>query len=204
MLSLEFLLTTLIVVLIPGTGAIYTGSTGLFYGRRAGVAAALGCTLGIVPHLLVSIFGLSFILHMSVVVFQGLKFVGALYLLYFAWAMWQEHGALTFGSTSSEQSLHQIARKAVLLNLLNPKLTIFFLAFLPASISPEVASPLAELLLLSLVFMTMTLVIFAGYGVLASSVRQRVVDSPGFITWLRRSFAAMFAALAVRLALADP
>ncbi len=201
--SPEFLLTTLIVVLIPGTGAIYTVSTGLFYGRRAGLAAALGCTLGIVPHLLASSLGLSFIVHAGVVVFQSLKLVGAFYLLYLAWMMWRTRKAFSFGSTSPEQNLRQIVRKAVLLNLLNPKLTIFFLAFLPASISPEVASPLAELLLLSLVFMTMTLIIFAGYGVLASSVRQRVVDSPGVVTWLRRSFAAMFAALAIRLALTD-
>ncbi len=201
--SPEFLLTTLIVVLIPGTGAIYTVSTGLFYGRRAGLAAALGCTLGIVPHLLASSLGLSFILHAGVVTFQSLKLIGAFYLLYLAWIMWRDRKAFTLGSTSPEQSLRRIARKAVLLNLLNPKLTIFFLAFLPASVPPEVTSPLAESLLLSLVFMTMTLIIFAGYGVLASRVRQRVVDSPGVVTWLRRSFAATFAALAIRLALAD-
>ena len=203
-LSPEFLLTTLIVVLIPGTGAIYTVSTGLFFGRRAGVAAALGCTLGIVPHLLASSLGLSFMLQAGVVIFQSLKLIGAFYLLYLAWTMWRERSAFTLGLTSSEQSLRQIVTKAVLLNLLNPKLTIFFLAFLPASISPESTSPLAELLLLSFVFVALTLVIFAAYGVLASSVRQRVVDSPGVVTWLRRSFAATFAALAVRLALTDP
>ncbi len=201
--SPEFLLTTLIVVLIPGTGAIYTVSTGLFYGWRAGLAAALGCTLGIVPHLLATSFGLSFMLHAGVMVFGSLKLIGALYLLYLAWMMWRDRKTFAFGSTASEQSLYRIVRKAVLLNLLNPKLTIFFLAFLPASISPEVTAPLAELSLLSLVFMMMTLIVFAGYGVLASSVRQRVVDSPEVVTWLRRSFAAAFAVLAVRLALAD-
>lgn len=201
--SPEFLLTSLIVVLIPGTGTIYTVSTGLFYGWRASVAAALGCTLGIVPHLLASILGLSFILHMSAVVFQGLKFAGALYLLYLAWAMWRERGSLSFDGAAPERSARQIIVKAVLLNVLNPKLTLFFFAFLPLSVSQGTASPLLELLLLSAVFMLLTLVVFVIYGVLASGVRKRVVGSPGAIVWLRRSFAAAFAALGVRLALTD-
>ncbi len=203
MFSPEFLLTSLIVVLIPGTGTIYTVSTGLFYGWRASMAAAVGCTLGIIPHLLASIVGLSFILHMSAVVFQGLKVAGAVYLLYLAWAMWRENGALAFDSASLEKNPWQIAMKAVLLNLLNPKLTLFFFAFLPLSISANAASPLAELLMLSLAFMGITLIIFVIYGVLASGVRQHVVKSPTLILWLRRAFAATFAALGVRLATTD-
>ena len=203
MLSPEFLLTSLIVVLIPGTGTVYTVSTGLFYGPRASLAAAVGCTLGIVPHLLASILGLSFVLHMSALVFQGLKYAGAAYLLYLAWAMWRDQGALSFGSASPERSARQIVVRAILLNLLNPKLTLFFFAFLPLAISPDAASPLAELLGLSLVFMALTLAVFAVYGVLASSVRKHVVDSPQVILWLRRSFAAAFAALGLRLAVTD-
>ena len=203
MFSPEFLLTSLIVVLIPGTGTVYTVSTGLFYGPRASLAAAVGCTLGIVPHLLASILGLSFVLHMSALVFQGLKYAGAAYLLYLAWSMWQDRGALSFGSASPERSARQIIVRAVLLNLLNPKLTLFFFAFLPLAILPNAASPLAELLGLSLVFMAITLAVFAVYGVLASSVRKRVIGSPKVIVWLRRSFAAAFAALGVRLAITD-
>lgn len=203
MFSPEFLLTSLIVVLIPGTGTIYTVSTGLFYGPRASLAAALGCTLGIVPHLLASILGLSFVLHMSTLVFQGLKYAGAAYLLYLAWTMWRDQGALSFGAAAPRQSARQIIVRAVLLNLLNPKLTLFFFAFLPLAISPDAASPLAELVRLSLVFMALTLVVFAVYGVLASSVRKHVVGSPRVVIWLRRSFAAAFAALGIRLAFID-
>lgn len=203
MFSPEFLLTSLIVVLVPGTGTVYTVSTGLFYGPRASLAAAVGCTLGIVPHLLASVLGLSFVLHLSALVFQGLKLAGAAYLLYLAWAMWRDQGALAFGSASPERSAGQIVVRAVLLNLLNPKLTLFFFAFLPLAVSPNAASPLAELFGLSLVFMALTLAVFAVYGVLASSVRERVVGSPRVVTWLRRSFAATFAALGVRLAVTD-
>ena len=177
----EFVLTSLVVALIPGNGVMYTVSSGLFYGTRASGVAAFGCTLGVVPHLLASILGLSLMLHLSAALFQGLKFAGALYLLYLAWTMWREHGALSFGSATPEQSARQIIVKAVLLNLLNPKLTLFFFAFLPLSISPDAASPLVELLLLSFVFMLLTLFVFLGYGLLASHVRNQVARCPKVI-----------------------
>ncbi|MEM8532090.1 MAG: LysE family translocator [Chloroflexota bacterium] len=203
MFSAEFLLTSLIVVLIPGTGVIYTISMGLFRGWRASIAAAIGCTVGIVPHLLASILGLSFILHMSAVAFQTIKLAGVLYLLYLAWAMWRDTGGMTFESDSPQHSLWQIALKAVLINILNPKLTIFFFTFLPLFIAPNTTAPTTELFLLSLVFMALTLVVFVLYGILASRVRTYVVHSPRAIVWLRRSFAAVFAGLGIRLALAE-
>ncbi len=203
MLNAEFLLTSLIVVLIPGTGAIYTISTGIFLGWRASIAAAVGCTAGILPHLLASILGLTLVLHISAVVFQGLKFVGAAYLLYLAWQMWHDQNALTFNSAGSSKSAWQIAVKAFLLNILNPKLTIFFLAFLPLFIPRDSNSPIGIFLLLSAVFMLITLVVFMVYGVLASAVRNFVLQSPKILFWLRRSFALIFAALGVRLAVTD-
>lgn len=201
MFSTEFLLTSLIIVLIPGTGVIYTVSTGLFHGRRASVAAAVGCTAGILPHLLVSLLGLSYLLHLSAVVFQGLKFVGVAYLLYLAWALWRDTGGISFASASPHNTLWRTAGKAVLLNLLNPKLTLFFFAFLPLFITPNTSSPVAELLLLSVVFMALTLIIFSLYGLLASGVRRYVVSSPSVVLWLRRSFAVAFAGLGLKLAL---
>ncbi|MCP3925455.1 MAG: LysE family translocator [Desulfobacterales bacterium] len=203
MLSTEFLLTSLVVVLIPGTGVIYTISTGLFLGCRGSIAAATGCTIGIVPHLLASILGLSAILHMSAVAFQIIKYAGALYLLYLAWMMWRDTGSLKFDSQSSKNGLLQIAAKGFLINILNPKLSIFFLAFLPLFVSPQTKSPIIDMFLLSLVFMVMTLVVFIIYGVLANGVRRYVVNSPKIILYLQRSFAATFAALGVKLALTD-
>lgn len=203
MLSPEFLLTSLIVVLVPGTGTLYTVSTGLFYGWRAGVAAAVGCTVGIIPHLLASTLGLSFVLHMSATVFGGLKVAGALYLLHLAWALWREQGALSFPSAAPERRTGQVITKAVLLNLLNPKLTLFFFAFLPRSVPQGSASPLAWLVVLSAVFMALTLVVFVLYGVLASRQRAYVADSQRIVTRLRQSFAVTFAVLGVSIALTD-
>ncbi len=203
MLSTEFLITSLVVVLLPGTGVIYTISSGLFMGLRASIAAACGCTLGIVPHLLASILGLSAILHMSALAFQLIKYAGTAYLLYLAWSMWRETGSLKFDEQDQKNSMLQIALKGFLINILNPKLSIFFLAFLPLFVSPDASSPMLQMFLLSAVFMMMTLCIFILYGASAHSVRMHVVNSPKVILWLQRTFAAVFAALGAKLAMSD-
>jgi len=203
MFNTEFLLTSLVVVLIPGTGVIYTVSTGLFHGWRASIMAAFGCTAGIIPHLTASILGLSAILHTSALAFQAVKYAGVAYLLYLAWSMWRETGALTFDSSLPKKGLWQIARRGFLINILNPKLSIFFLAFLPLFVSPHAASPTFQMLILSAVFMAMTLFIFILYGISANGVRRYVVNSPKVILWLQKSFATIFAALGAKLAMTD-
>ena len=203
MFSTEFLLTSLVVVLIPGTGVIYTVSTGLVLRQRASIAAAFGCTLGILPHLTASILGLSAILHMSARAFQVLKIAGSLYLLYLAWSMWRDTGTIKFDRSAKKRNAFQIALKGILINLLNPKLTIFFFAFLPLFVSADATSPTQQMLVLGAVFMGMTFVIFAMYGILASGVSAYLTNSPKAIKRIQRSFAVIFAALAAQLALSE-
>lgn len=201
--STEFLLTSLVVVLMPGTGVIYTVSTGLFRGWRASTAAALGCTAGIVPHLLASILGLSAILHVSALAFQVVKMAGVAYLLYLAWSMWRDTGVLRLDARGTRSGVGRIISRGFLINILNPKLSIFFLAFLPLFVSPDAGGPLSQMFLLSGIFMVMTLVIFVLYGICADRVRIYVVNSPKTLHRLQRSFALVFAALGVKLALAE-
>jgi threonine/homoserine/homoserine lactone efflux protein len=201
MFSTDFLLTSLVVVLIPGTGVIYTVSNGLFLDWRAGVAAAFGCTLGITPHLTASILGLSAILHMSAVAFQVVKFAGAAYLLYLAWAMWRETGPLIVDSAREVNGAWRIITRGFLINILNPKLSLFFLAFLPLFVPADSSSPTLQLAILSFMFMAMTFIVFILYGLFANGVRRYVLNCPGLLTWLQRSFAAVFAVLGVKLAL---
>ncbi len=127
-MSYEFLFTSLIVVILPGAGVIYTVSTGLFEGWRAtSIAAAFGCTAGIVPHLLVSSLGLSTLLHTSALAFQVIRLVGAAYLLFLAWTMWRETGSLQFSAEQvKNRKLGSVVWKAILVNFLNPKLSVFF------------------------------------------------------------------------------
>ena len=203
MITVEFLLTSLIVVLIPGTGVVFSVSTGLIQGRRASVFAALGCTAGILPHLLATVLGLAALMHTSAVAFQVVKYAGVAYLLYLAYATWTDKTALAVATVPSRSTAARVILKAVLINILNPKLTLFFLAFLPQFVQPSAPSPLAQLLLLSGIFMAMTFVVFVAYGILAHAFRQIVIESPRVQSWLRRGFAAIFAGLGTHLALAE-
>ncbi|MFK3794294.1 LysE family translocator [Pseudomonas piscis] len=203
MLNLDFLITSLIVVLIPGSGVILTISTALLAGKRASLFTAIGCTGGIVPHLLASILGLSAILHTSALAFQGLKFAGVAYLLYLAYATWRDRSAFAVDGNAVSQGAGALMLRACLLNILNPKLTIFFLAFLPQFINHDGSDPIPQMLLLSGVFMAMTFLVFVLYGLLANLFRTAVIESPKVQDWLRRSFAASFAGLGLNLAFAQ-
>jgi len=203
MISIEFLVTSLIVVLIPGTGVIFTVSTGITQGRKAGIYAALGCTAGIIPHLLATILGLAAIMHTSALAFQTVKYAGVAYLLYVSCATWQDKSAFTLDEAPSRSTAVALVVKAFLMNILNPKLTIFFLAFLPQFVQPGASSPLPQLLLLSGVFMAMTFVVFVVYGLLAHAFRRVVIESKTVQEWLRRSFAAAFAGLGIHLAFSE-
>jgi threonine/homoserine/homoserine lactone efflux protein len=198
--STEFLLTTLIVVATPGTGVLYTLAAGLARGARASVVAAVGCTLGIVPHMLAAITGLAALLHTSALAFQLLKYLGVAYLLFMAWSTLREKGALTVEETAPLSATRVIV-SGVLINILNPKLTIFFLAFLPQFVSTDDAHASLRMVELSAVFMLVTFAVFVVYGVFAAAVRTHVISRPRVLTWMRRVFGGAFVALAGRLAL---
>jgi threonine/homoserine/homoserine lactone efflux protein len=201
--SAAFLLTTLVIVVTPGTGVLYTLAAGLSRGARASVVAAVGCTLGIVPHMLAAITGLAALLHTSAVAFQTLKYLGVAYLLYMAWATLKERGALAVEEESAPRSALKVIVSGVLINILNPKLTIFFFAFLPQFVDTTAPHALLRMLELSAVFMLVTLAVFVGYGVFAASVRTHVISRPSVMAWMRRVFAGSFVALGARLAVTD-
>jgi threonine/homoserine/homoserine lactone efflux protein len=201
-MSIEFFITSLIVVASPGTGVLYTLATGLSRGTRASVIAAFGCTLGIVPHMAAAITGLAAILHTSAVAFEILRYLGVAYLLYMAWRTLREHGALTVDENIAPVSSMRTINRGILLNILNPKLSIFFFAFLPQFVAPDDPSVLWRMLELSALFMLMTFAVFIVYGAFASFMRKAVISNPGVLTWMRRSFAGAFALLGLQLAVA--
>jgi threonine/homoserine/homoserine lactone efflux protein len=202
-MSIDFLVTSLIVVVSPGTGVLYTLAAGLGRGPRASVVAAFGCTLGIVPHIAAAVMGLAALLHTSALAFQTLKYLGVAYLLYMAWMTLKERGALSVDQDVRPRSDTRAITQAILINVLNPKLSIFFLAFLPQFVRADEAHPLARMLELSLVFMLLTFIVFVGYGLFAAWVRTHVISRPRALTWMRVTFAGAFAALGAKLALAD-
>ena len=202
-MTLAFLITSLIIVASPGTGVLYTLATGLARGRRASAVAAFGCTIGIIPHMAAAIMGVAALLHTSALAFQSFKILGVVYLLYMAWNTLREHGALSVDKQDAERSSLQVVVTAILVNILNPKLSIFFLAFLPQFIGAGESTPLALMLELSGVFMAMTFVVFVGYGLFAASVRDHVIARPPVLAWIRRTFAGAFVLLGAKLAFAE-
>ncbi len=202
-MSVDFLVTSLIVIVSPGTGVLYTLAAGLSRGPRASIVAAFGCTLGIVPHMAAAIHGLAALLHTSALAFQTLKYLGVAYLLYMAWNALREQGALRVEATTDARSAIRVIITAILINILNPKLSIFFFAFLPQFVSMNEPHPLSRMFELSIVFMILTFVVFVGYGLFAAAIRSHVISRPQVLTWMRRTFAGAFVALGVKLAFAD-
>ena len=202
-MTIEFLITSFIVIASPGTGVLYTLAAGLSRGFRASVVAAFGCTIGIVPHMAAAILGLAALLHTSALAFQTFKWLGVAYLLYMAWNALRQHGALRVEHEIGARSALKVTVEAILINILNPKLSIFFFAFLPQFVSADEAHPLGQMLELSAVFMLMTFVVFVGYGLFAASIRDHVITRPRVLTWMRRTFAAAFVALGARLAFSE-
>ncbi len=202
-MSIEFILTSLVVILLPGTGVLYTLAIGLGRGFRASAAAALGCTFGIVPAAVASIVGLAAIFHSSALAFQIVKYLGVAYLLYMAWSVLRDGGAMDVDANSKPVSMIRTAVNGTLLNVLNPKLSLFFLAFLPQFVDPGQADATASMIVLAAVFMALTFIVFLGYGGCAAMARTYVIRRPVVMTWLRRCFASAFGVLGLRLALSD-
>ena len=202
-MSIDFLVTSLVIIVTPGTGVLYTLAAGFSRGSRASVVAAFGCTLGIVPHMAAAIMGLAALLHTGALAFQTLKYLGVAYLLYMAWNVLKEQGALRVEKEVDPRSARQVVITAILINLLNPKLSIFFFAFLPQCVSVNEPHVFSRMLGLSIVFMILTFAVFISYGLFAASISRHVVSRPQVLTWMRRTFAGAFVALGVKLALAD-
>ncbi len=201
-MTLDFLLTTLVIVATPGTGALYTLAAALGGGRRSAIIAAFGCTLGIIPHMLAAALGLAALVAAEPRLFEAIRYAGIAYLVWMAIGLWRS-GLAADPAAEPRQEAWRIIRKAVLINLLNPKLSLFFLAFLPQFVTPAEPAPLVTMALLSLVFMAVTFVVFALYGVAASAMRQGLVTRPRRMRAVNRLLSGGFLVMAGKLALAQ-
>ncbi len=201
MISLDYLITSLIIVALPGTGVIYTLALGLGRGMKASIWAALGCTLGIVPHMAASILGLAALLHASALAFEIVRYLGVAWLLYMAWGMWHGTGAMKVTANETKTGIAKIIRDGILLNLLNPKLSVFFLAFLPQFVTADTPSTTWDMTILGLIFMAMTFGVFVIYGCFAAALRQHVLECKNVMSVIGKSFAGAFVLMGAKLAL---
>jgi len=203
--SAEFLLTSLVVVLVPGTGVVYTVSSAMAGGWHRGVLAAVGCTLGIVPHVVAAMLGLSGVMQAGAVAFEAVRWLGVAYLMVMGISMIRDGGALRLDGDRQRPGdpAAPVVRRGIVVNLLNPKLTAFFFAFLPQFLDspPELLDP--RLAGLAAVFMVMTLAVFVVYAGASASVRERVLGAPAVMRWLQRSLGVLVVGFAARLAATD-
>jgi threonine/homoserine/homoserine lactone efflux protein len=202
--SIEFLLTSLVVILIPGTGVVYTVSSSIGGGRRRGLFAAVGCTLGILPHMLAAMLGLSGIMHAGSVVFEVVRWAGVAYLVFMGFSMIRDAGTLPLDDQGAPgDSAGAIVWRGVLLNVLNPKLTLFFFAFLPQFLDASPGLLDVKLIELGGIFMLMTLAVFAVYAIASAAIRDLVLAAPVARRWIERAFGAILIGFAAKLAFTD-
>lgn len=203
-MTFEYFLTCMVIILIPGTGMIYSIAMAIGGGWRAGIVAAFASTMGIVPHLIAAITGLAVLMHTSAVAFQFVKIAGVAYLLYLAWQTLRSSGPIQIDDTPKEvPSVAKIIGAGIAINSLNPKLSIFFLAFLPQFVDTTATNNTIEMLGLGAIFMALTFLVFVIFAVLAFSIRKLLTSSPRFMNWFRRTVAISFGLLAARLAVSE-
>lgn len=199
MISIEFLMATLIVVLIPGTGVMYSLSVGLLHGRSRVLYASIGCTLSILPHVMLSVLSLVFLFQLDAQVIGYLKIAAFMYLLYFAYGFafssWK-----WFSHNVNKNTKYQIMQRGFLLNVFNIKLTLFLVAFLPQFI-PSQSNILYQVFVHSGIFMVMTFLIFIGYGFLAVYLKQHLFQNDTMLYWIQKGFGVIFLYLALQVIL---
>lgn len=201
-MTLDFLLTTLIIVATPGTGALYTLAAALGGGRRSAIIAAFGCTLGIIPHMLAAALGLAALVAAEPRLFEAIRYAGIAYLVWMAIGLWRS-GLAADPAAEPRQEAWRIIRKAVLINLLNPKLSLFFLAFLPQFIQPGDWSSAGQTALLGLLFALIAALVFSAIALAAARIGRLLQARPRAYGVLQGLCGLLFIALALRLALAD-
>ena len=206
-MSVEFVLTSFVVAAIPGTGVVYTIASSIGGGWRRGLFATIGCTLGVVPHLLAAMLGLSGVMQTGSVVYETVRWVGVAYLVYMGISMIRQGDVLELDDDARHDaagSMIRVVRRGILLNLLNPKLTLlFFFAFLPQFLDTPPALLDARLIGLGAVFMFATFVVFVGYAYASAVMRDLVLSVPAVRRWLHRCLGSLLVGFAARLAIAD-
>ena len=202
---LLFIGAAFVLVIAPGPDMAYMLARTVAQGRAAGFLAAAGINAGAYVHVCASVVGLTAVLAASSFAFTVIKWAGAGYLVWMGYrALTSKGEALKVeGAPTQKLRRRSIFWQGFWSDVLNPKVAIFFLAFLPQFVSVDDSNPLVRMLLLSAAFMLMTFVVFVGYGLFAASIRDHVISRPRVLTWMRRTFAAAFVALGARLAFAD-
>ena len=197
---LFFVMASLVLIVTPGQDMILVMSRSIAQGAAAGVATAAGVSVGLIGHTVLATLGLGAILRTSEWLFLVLKLVGAVYLVYLGITLLRTKRADLAFSAASTRSLRKLFRDGALSNLSNPKVAIFYFAFLPQFVLPSAQHPTATVFVLGLAFAALTFVVKAPVGVFSGALSSWLRTRPGVLTWVYRSSGAVLIGLGVRLA----
>ena len=200
---LAFFTTSLILALSPGPDNLFVMAQSARTGRKSGLFVTLGLATGLIGHTVAVAFGLAAILRASSLAFTILKFIGAAYLLYLAWQAFRAGAATANKGDVEVFSRGSIYRRGIIMNLTNPKVSLFFMAFLPQFADPRHGSMMLQFFQLGAVFIMATILVFSVISFIAGGVGEKFSNSPLAQKIVNRTASAVFIGLAVKLALSE-
>ncbi|MFC7442206.1 LysE family translocator [Laceyella putida] len=200
---LTFLAYSVSLTLLPGPDILFVLSQSVFQGKKDGLAISLGLCTGLIAHTLAAALGVSMILYHSALAFHVLKIAGVAYLLYLAWQSLKATGEASLQPAEKKQSLGALYKRGILMNLLNPKVSIFFLAFFPQFVEAQAGHVPLQMLTLGFVFIAQALVIFTAVSLIAGKLGERFLQKHLKGKWVNYGTAGIFALLGIRLAFVE-
>jgi len=199
-----FIGASFILCLVPGPDNIYVLTQGMTKSKKAAVVTTLGLTTGLVIHTTAAALGISAIFKTSEIAFDIVKYAGACYLLYIAYQAYKYRDEpLDLSVQNSSIELRKLYIKGFIMNILNPKVSIFFLAFLPQFVSPSSGSVTLQMISLGLIFMVMTIVVFSSIGIAGNLLSSKLLEQPSIVKYMNILTSFVLGGLGLKLALSS-
>lgn len=194
-----FVTAAVLLTLMPGPDILFVLTQGMTRGWRAGVVFAAGLCTGLVAHVTAAALGISVLLMSSEAAFMALKFAGAAYLLYLAFKAFRARRENHFPVDAGGGVVGKLYRRGILMNLLNPKVILFFLAFFPQFVDEKAGQPVGQIFLLGMIFIVQAFVIFSLVAVLAGRLARPLMSNSRVALWVNVAEAAIYAVIGVSI-----
>lgn len=198
-----FIAVSMLLTIAPGPDILYVITQSISQGKRAGIATALGLCTGLMVHTTAAAFGVSAILQQSAIAFKILKYLGAIYLFFLAWKAFREKEHSLSEMTTKNKDAASLYRQGIYMNILNPKVGLFFLAFLPQFVNSKAGNIPGQMILLGALFMLQSILIFSIVAIVSEILSKKILSKPNIAKYINHAKAIIFTLIGVKLALSD-
>lgn len=199
-----FIAASFLLCLAPGPDNIYVLTQGMTKSKKAAIVTTLGLTSGLIIHTSAAAFGISVIFQTSEIAFNIVKYVGAAYLLYIAYQAFKyRNEKLDLSVQNSASELKKLYVKGFIMNILNPKVSIFFLAFLPQFVNTASGNVPMQMITLGGVFMLLTIVVFSSIGIAGNLLSAKLLEKPNIVKYMNILTSFVLVSLGIKLALSQ-